>query len=497
MILSDSQIPLQIDVQSHSRTCLKLTFWLILYITLKVITSRQNQYSFYHFYQQNCKDIDFQNQTIQSCDSDGFFNPQTNYVFLEVAFSIQLQDLFELKKTVLSPKILIHNIKTHLLLYGNQSLSNQTSINPTSQFEKLIINETFNLKIQCNLMVTHYNCLGELKEVNLNNYQFIFSQITVQKPPQYQSLKILNISATLENIKYYRFIFLHQIIFILITLYALFNYLYQIRQYNRFKWPEILKWIPYLLLMMIFYNFPIQIFRLSYYHLVEGYTHIIQFIVQTTLCYFWLLIFEFQQLQNVKDEEFAAIQNKLKQNHLIKFLIVLFYTVPQTVLNLYIIFEKQTRIQFDLKNQMTYSSSQYFISLLAISIYTVNYLYLLYKQWNQKQSDIEQDPSVEKSYEIFDEQDQLRGARSFFKNYKFLHILSTICFAFVLYNEYIRLYEHQKFTTQNALNEQNAFNIYICLVLQLYVPAKLQKYQQPNEQAQDNRIQQNEQNEAI
>ncbi|CAD8086489.1 unnamed protein product [Paramecium primaurelia] len=499
MILFDQYIPLQVDAQSRSQICIKLTFWLIFYITLQVITIRQNKYQQYGFYQQNCNNTSFENQTIQSCDSIGFFSPETNYVFIEVVFSIQDQDLFKLNKTKLSQELIIYNINTHLIFYGNASLLNEVSIKDSSKYENQLIDEKFNLKIQCNLISTHYNCLGEIKEFNLNNQQLILSQITLQKPPQYQSIQIINIQATVENTKYFRFVFIHQVIFILITSYALFNFIYHIHEYNKIKWPHILRWVPYLLILMIFYNLPIQIFRSTHYNVVQGYTNIIQLVVQTSLFYFWLLIFEFQQLQNIKDEEIATNQNKLKLNHLIKFSIVVFYTVPQAILNLYITYQKYTRIQFDIQNEIPYYNSYQYLNLLTLSIYTANYLYLLYKQFNytQPNTNVEQDNTVEKSYEIFDEQELQRVTRSYLKNYKLLHILSTICFATLLYNQYLNIFQPKMITTINALNEQSAINIYICLILQLYVPAKITNYFLPNEQAQDNRIQSTDQNEAI
>ncbi|CAD8092464.1 unnamed protein product [Paramecium primaurelia] len=499
MISFYQQVPLKVEAFTHSQICVRISCWIAFFLCLQLFgIGDRKKFVSKPFYHQECQESDYQNQTKLICSSIGMFQPEMKDVKLEINISISNEDLYKLNKSKLSSEFQISTINVQLTLYSNQSLDNSTEMKNYQSYETTMIDEQINTKLDCLKWFDHFNCIGELREINTNQNTLFLSHISIIKPPEYQTLKMQYLQSTFENTQFYRILLSCQFLFTVIIIYAMCYLYINIDGYQKIQWPDILKWIPFLLVLMVFYNMPIQLFRYSHLYFVQGYTNMIQLFVQTSLLYFWLIIFEFQKFQNMTMEDIINKKRLLQLKHAFQIIIVLLYTLPQAFMNLYLFYQKENNSQFDIKKDIQYYEIYERYILTILTIYSLCFFYLLYKQFNYTQPNMNNEivKVQETQYEIFPEQDQSKFAKVQIRKYKLLHILSTLCFFVLLYNQYIRILRPKQITVLSSVNEWSLINIYICMIIQFYIPSKRESYNIPNEVT-DNKIQQVDQEEAI
>ncbi|CAD8114868.1 unnamed protein product [Paramecium sonneborni] len=499
MISFYQQVPLKVDAYTHTQICLRISCWILFFLCLQLFgIGEKKKFISKPFYHQECHDDYLQNQTKLFCSSIGIFQPEMKDVKMEINISISNEDLYKLTKTKLQSEFEISNISIHLTLYTNQSLLNSSEMKNHEKYEKIMLDEEIKTKFQCFKLSDHYNCMGDLREINTNKNILFLSHFSVIKPAEYQTIKIHYLQSTFENSQFYRVLLLCQVLFSVVIVYAMCYLYLNTEEYHKIFWPDILKWIPFLLILMIFYNMPVQLLRNTNLFFVQSYTNMIQLSVQTCLLYFWLIIFEFQKFQNMTIQEILNKKKLLQLKHVLSILIVLLYTIPQAYMNLYLFYQKQNNSQFDIKKDILFYDYYERFILVVLAIYSTRYFYLLYKQFDytQENADNELVKTQEIQYEIFPDQDQFKIARIQIRQYKLLHILSTLCFSVLLYNQYIRILRPRQITLLSTVNEWSLINIYICLITQFYIPSKRDPYNLPIENN-ENKIQHVEQEEAI
>ncbi|CAD8125633.1 unnamed protein product [Paramecium sonneborni] len=476
MIQLRPQISLKIDRISKDGICIRIFGWFLFYVILQIMMI--NSKAKYQHNEVKLKQEDGQMQqpslNVVNATSMNVFLIQ-NIIEVEVYLNVIIQksEFYESVKQVIDDHKILNDMTYNLIVHSE----NQT----------LVLDETHQTSLKCKIISDLIKCSGYLESITNNGYKDLYFQLIISHPNasiiQSQSLNLLY-----ENNQYYNRILFFQVLFLFLILYGIYYFFSNLSDYPKQSWPKIHQWLSVLLIEMILYNFPILLIRNQYSLFVHYYQNLVELFIQSGLFYFWLSIFELEQTQ-ASDNDKTITLNKFSIWNLLKLLLVILYTVPQAIMDTFIFIMQEELVQYDPKVEIPFYNQYLKFIILSLTGYSLCFVFLLYKSFNQKDKAIliTEPPIIENEiqHDPFYEGQQIKEQEGLgeIRNYQLLHILSTICFSALVYYQLVTILEPGELTSSSTINEWALINIYLCMIVQLYMP-----YNQPYDDEQQKQM---------
>ncbi|CAK84709.1 unnamed protein product (macronuclear) [Paramecium tetraurelia] len=475
MIQLRPQISLKIDKISKDGICIRIFGWFLFYVILQImmINNRKKYLSY------DIRLSKFEGDANQSENKKlNYTNTTGKYTFpiqniseveLNLNVTINKNDYYDLEHVMVKEEEILNDMKYQLIVH--------------SEDQTLVLNETHTTSLKCKSKSQQIQCTGYLESIINNGYKDLQFQLLIF---HHNALAIHSQNLTLlyENNQYFTMILIFQVLFLFLILYGIYYFFSNLSDYPRQIWPKIHQWLLILLIGMILYNFPILLIRNHYGQFVHYYSNLVELFIQSGLFYFWLSIFELEQTQS-SEEDGQTTSNQFTIWNLLKLLLVMLYTVPQAIMDTFIFIMQEELMQYDPRVEIPFYSIYLKFVILSLVGYSVCFVFLLYKSFNRHEKSIliTEPPVIEndKQHDPFYEGQQIKeqDGQGEIRNYKLLHILSTICFSALVYYQLVTILEPIVLTSSSTINEWALINIYLCMIVQLYMP-----YNQPFEDEQ-------------
>ncbi|CAD8103901.1 unnamed protein product [Paramecium primaurelia] len=424
-------------------------------------------------------DVDTNQQEYQNLN---YTNSTGKYTFpiqniseveLNLNVTINKNDYYDLEHVMVKEDEILNDMKYQLIVHSE----NQT----------LVLNETHSTSLKCRFKSQQIQCNGYLESIINNGYKELQFQLLIF---HHNALAIHSQTLTLlyENNQYYTMILIFQVLFLFLIIYGIYYFFSNLSDYPKQIWPKIHQWLLILLIGMVLYNFPILLIRNHFGQFVHYYQNLVELFIQSGLFYFWLQIFELEQTQS-SDDDGQINQKQFSIWNVLKLLLVILYTVPQALMDTFIFIMQEELMQYDPRVEIPFYNTYLKFVILSLIGYSVCYVFLLFKSFNRKeQAILITEPRInenEKQHDPFYEGQQIKESegQGEIRNYKLLHVLSTICFSALVYYQLVTILEPIVLTSSSTINEWALINIYLCMIVQLYMP-----YNQPFEDEQQQQM---------
>ncbi|CAD8074293.1 unnamed protein product [Paramecium primaurelia] len=479
MIQLRPQISLKIDKMSKDGICIRIFGWFLFYVILQIMMiNNRKKYLSYDIrltkFEVDVKQNEYKNLNYTNTTGKYIFPIQNiSEIELNLNVTINKNDYYDLEHVMVKEDEILNDMKYQLIVH--------------SQDQTLVLNKTHLTSLKCKSKSQLIQCTGYLESIINKGYKDLQFQLLIF---HHNALAIHSQTLTLlyENNQYYTMILIFQFLFLFLILYGIYYFFSNLNDYPKQIWPKIHQWLLLLLIGMILYNFPIFLIRNHYGQFVHYYQNLVELFIQSGLFYFWLSIFELEQTQSVENDRQINL-NQFSIWNLLKLLLVILYTVPQALMDTFIFIMQEELMQYDPRVEIPFYNIYLKFVILSLIGYSVCFVFLLYKSFNQheKTTSITESTVIEneKQQDPFYEGQQIKESESQgeIRNYKLLHILSTICFSALVYYQIVTILEPIVLTSSSTINEWALINIYLCMIVQLYMP-----YNEPFEDEQQKQM---------